>query len=318
MKKLEVYILSGFLGSGKTTLLQKFLEEEKKRTRKVAVLLNELGQHSVDTDIIGRETPLKELLNGCICCTMKDELEIELLSLYQQHKPDVIYIETTGVAHPIEVLDACLSPVLAPNTDIKGIVTVVDSKRWLNRSNLSLHVRNLLEEQVKYANYILMNKVDSVSEEEIEHIEAEITAINPAAKVKRTNYSHFSIEEMDSVPSLSADDRKELHVHNHLHIQTTTYQFQVSVIKEEFDEWLKEMPDSIYRIKGFVQFQGEEEHTYLFQYSYGVPFLLPQPMKFPKNLVFIGENLQKTVIKEELMQLEYNASRQLERKKKAN
>lgn len=106
MKKINISILGGFLGSGKTTLLQNILKEEKKRNRKVAVLLNEIGEHSVDTDIIGTKIPLKELLNGCICCTLKNELEIQLLSLYQQHQPDVIYIETTGVAHPLEVLDA--------------------------------------------------------------------------------------------------------------------------------------------------------------------------------------------------------------------
>ena len=71
--------------------------------------MNEIGEYSVDTDIIGKENVLRELLKGCICCTLKEELEIQLHSLYQQERPDVIYIETTGVAHPIEVLGACLA-----------------------------------------------------------------------------------------------------------------------------------------------------------------------------------------------------------------
>ncbi|MFC3885012.1 CobW family GTP-binding protein [Bacillus songklensis] len=311
MKKVEIYILGGFLGSGKTTLLQNLLKEEKKTNQKVAVLLNEIGEHSVDTDIIGKEMPLKELLNGCICCTMKDELEIQLLSLYQEHQPDVIYIETTGVAHPIEVLDACLSPVIAPYIEIKSIVSVIDSKRWLDRDKLSLRIKKLLEEQVRHGDHILINKVDLITREEREDIQKEIMEINPRAKVHLTDYSNISIEELSQPSRSSIDSHEEMHVHNHLHIQTMTYQFQDPVIKEEFDDWLKSIPESIYRIKGFLQFRDDEVYTHLFQYSYRLPFFFPQSIKFPKNLVFIGENLNKEMIKEELMQLEQNAKRKV-------
>lgn len=311
MKKVEIYILGGFLGSGKTTLLQNLLKEEKKTNRKVAVLLNEIGEHSVDTDIIGKETPLKELLNGCICCTMKDEVEIQLLSIYKQHQPDVIYVETTGVAHPIEVLDACLSPVIAPYIEIKSIVSVIDSKRWLDRDKLSLRLKKLLEEQVRHGDHVLINKVDLITEEEREYIQKEIMEINPRAKIHVTDYSNISIEELSQPNRSSIDSHEEMHVHNHLHIQTMTYQFQDPVIKEEFDEWLKNIPESIYRIKGFLQFRDDEMHTHLFQYSYRLPFFFPQSIKFPKNLVFIGENLNKEIIKEELMQLEQNVKRKV-------
>ncbi len=311
MKKVEIYILGGFLGSGKTTLLQNLLKEEKKTNQKVAVLMNEIGEHSVDTDIIGKETPLKELLNGCICCTMKDEVEIQLLSIYKQHQPDVIYVETTGVAHPIEVLDACLSPVLAPYIEIKSIVNVVDSKRWLDRDRLSLRLKKLLEEQVRHGDHVLINKVDLITEEEREYLQKEIMEINPRAKAHLTNYSNISIKELSQSSRSSIDSHEKLHVHNHLHIQTMTYQFQGPVIKEEFDEWLKNIPESIYRIKGFLQFRGDEVNTHLFQYSYRLPFFFPQSIKFPKNLVFIGENLNKAIIKEELMQLEQNAKRKV-------
>jgi G3E family GTPase len=307
MKNVEIYILSGFLGSGKTTLLQNILKDEKKTNRKVAVLLNEVGEYSVDTNIIGKETPLREVLNGCICCTMKDELEIELLSLYNQHQPDVIYIETTGVAHPIDVLDACLSPVIAPSIEMKSIVSVIDSKRWLDRDQWSLPIKKLLEEQVKHADLVLINKVDLISEKERMCIQKEIMELNPTAKTHLTNYSNISLKELSQSSRFSTGSHEELHVHHHLHIQTMTYQFQGSVIKAEFDEWLNTLPESIYRIKGFLQFRGDEEYTHLFQYSYGFPYFYRQSIKFPKNLVLIGENLNKDKIKEELMQLEQNA-----------
>src|SRR5574342_904076 len=121
MQKPEIYILSGFLGSGKTTLLKRLLENEKKKNRKVAVMMNELGKVSIDSNIVEEDVALKELLGGCICCTIQDKLESQLQSLLLNEKPDVIYIETTGAAHPVEVLDAILSPYFADRFNIKGV-----------------------------------------------------------------------------------------------------------------------------------------------------------------------------------------------------
>ncbi|PGA21217.1 cobalamin biosynthesis protein [Priestia aryabhattai] len=308
MKKIEIYILGGFLGSGKTTLLQTILEQEKKRKKKVAVLLNEIGEHSVDTDIIGRETPLRELLNGCICCTMKDQLELQLLSLYQQHQPDVIYIETTGVAHPLEVLDACLSPIIAPYIDVKSIISVIDLSRWKDRKKLNKSIQKLLVEQIKYSDHLILNKSDLVTKEDQLSLQEEIREVNTKAQMSKTAYGNISsLEEINHSFHSSVDNHTELHVHHHLHIQTMTYQFEGKVIKEEFEKWIKELPGTIYRIKGFLQFVGSEEDTYLFQYSYGIPYSFPQKKSFPNNLVFIGEKFDKEKLNKELKSLEESA-----------
>jgi len=311
MKKINISILGGFLGSGKTTLLQNILKEEKKRNRKVAVLLNEMGEHSVDTDIIGTKIPLKELLNGCICCTLKNELEIQLLSLYQQHQPDVIYIETTGVAHPLEVLDACLSPIIAPFIDIKSIISVVDLKRWMDRYELNQSLQKLLVEQIRYSDYLLLNKSDLVTDKEQSSIQKEIIKINPKAKINLTTYAQVSLEEINLSNRSCGDAHEELHAHNHLHIQTMTYQFEGPVIKKEFDEWIKNLPNNIYRIKGFLQFEGDQVHTHLFQYSYRSPYSFPQKKPFPKNLVFIGKGFDLDKLKKELKNLEQNAKQKV-------
>ncbi|CAG9613649.1 Putative metal chaperone YciC [Bacillus rhizoplanae] len=303
MNKVEIHILGGFLGSGKSTLLQNLLLAEKKKNRKVAVLMNEIGEYSVDTDIVGRENILRELLKGCICCTMKDELEIQLHSLYQEERPDVVYIETTGVAHPIEVLDACLSPILAPYIEVKSIIVVLDAIRWLNREILSKSVQQLLNEQMKYGSHILINKSDLLRDEEKKQVVEEVALINRHAKLYETQYCNISLEDFEDVKLASNQNHEKLHVNQHLHIQTMTYPFKKSIDQGELYEWLSNLPEGIYRVKGFVKFHGDKYPT-LLQYSFGVPSLLEQDFGFPTNLVIIGENLDKAKLKKELESLE--------------
>ncbi|MCM3737023.1 GTP-binding protein [Bacillus cytotoxicus] len=303
MNKVEIHILGGFLGSGKSTLLQNLLLAEKKKNRKVAVLMNEIGEYSVDTDIVGRENILRELLKGCICCTMKDELEIQLHSLYQEERPDVVYIETTGVAHPIEVLDACLSPILAPYIEVKSIIVVLDAIRWLNRETLSKSVQQLLNEQMKYGSHILINKSDLLQDEDKKQIVEEVALINRHAKLYETQYCNISLEDFEEVQLASNQNHEKLHVTQHLHIQTMTYPFTQSIDQGKLYEWLSNLPEGIYRVKGFVKFHGDKYPT-LLQYSFGVPSLLEQDFGFPTNLVIIGENLDKTKLKKELEILE--------------
>ncbi|AWC28411.1 GTP-binding protein [Bacillus cytotoxicus] len=303
MKKVEIHILGGFLGSGKSTLLQNLLLAEKKKNRKVAVLMNEIGEYSVDTDIIGKENVLRELLKGCICCTLKEELEIQLHSLYQQEKPDVIYIETTGVAHPIEVLDACISPILAPFLEVKSIIVVLDGVRWLNRSVLSANVQQLLQEQIKYGSHILINKVDLLTEEDKNKLVEEVRTINQHAKLYETKYCNISLAHIEKAEFRSKEEHETLHVKQHLHIQTMTYQFTIPIDQERLYEWLSTLPDCIYRVKGFVKFHGNK-YPHLLQYSFGVPTLLEQDFGFPTNLVMIGEGFNQNQIKKELEMVE--------------
>jgi G3E family GTPase len=189
MKKAEIYILSGFLGSGKTTLLKRLLEDEQKSSRKVAVMMNELGKVSIDSNAVDGDVSLKELLGGCICCTIQDKLEAQLQGLLVEDKPDVIYIETTGAAHPVEVLDAILSPLFADKLMIKGIITTVDGTRWKDRKLLSPQLQQLILEQVRHADFIIINKMNDLQEKEQAAISFEIQAINQTARCLLTNYS---------------------------------------------------------------------------------------------------------------------------------
>ncbi|MFI8687466.1 CobW family GTP-binding protein [Rossellomorea sp. NPDC077527] len=303
MKK-DVYILSGFLGSGKTTLLKELLQSLKDHNKKPAVLMNELGSVSIDSDAVDDDTALRELLDGCICCTISEKLESQLQELLMNEEFDVLVIETTGAAHPVEVVDSILSPLFADRFDFRGIVTVVDGLQWRNRGDFSPAVLHLMREQIRHAQYIVANKMDLLSEMEQGTFSYELQQINPSAKVYLTNYSQVSMED---ILSLKAHKRSVSHnqasIGDHLTLQAVVYTFKGKVNGEAFEDWVKNQPDTIYRMKGYVPLQGRRYPT-LFQYSYGMPLFMPGEMNYPTNFVIIGEKLHKEEIKQSLQKID--------------
>jgi G3E family GTPase len=303
MKK-DVYILSGFLGSGKTTLLKDLLQALKDQNKKPAVLMNELGSVSIDSDEVEKDTALRELLDGCICCTIAEKLESQLQELLLNENFDVLVIETTGAAHPVEVVDSILSPLFANQFEFRGIVTVVDGLQWRNRGEFSPAVLHLMREQIRHAEYIVANKIDLLTEMEQGTFSYELQQINPNAKVYLTNYSKVSMTDLFS---LKADNRngsyEKASIGEHLTLQAIVYTFNGSVNGEAFEEWVKNQPDSIYRMKGYVPLQGRKNPT-LFQYSYGMPLFMPGDMKYPTNFVIIGENLHKSEVIRSLQEID--------------
>lgn len=303
MKQTEIYILSGFLGSGKTTLLKKLLQAEKERGRKVAVLMNELGKVSIDSDEVSDDVPLKELLGGCICCTIQDKLEAQLQELLMTHQPDCIYIETTGAAHPVETLDAVLSPLFATQLHVKGILTVVDGRLWLERRSFSPQIQQLVTEQIRHADLIVVNKTDELSEGEKVIITTGIQSLNEKSNVILTTYSSVSMNQIQSLAYQKKSHLNKSHVENDLKLSTFVYSFSKAVDMDGFNSFLQELPDTIYRIKGYVKFSSTS-FPYLFQFSYGMPIYIKEEMNMPLNLVFIGENILWGEISKKLQQLE--------------
>jgi G3E family GTPase len=306
MKNVEIYILSGFLGAGKTTLLQKILEEEQKKDRKVAVIMNELGSVSIDSDAIPEKIPLKELLNGCVCCTLSGKLEAQLSDLIHQYELDVIYIETTGAAHPVEVLDACLSPLFADRIQIKSIISLVDASRWNDRNSLRIPLQKLITEQVKHADTILMNKVDKISERKQKEIENELQTLNSAAMIIPTKFANIDFGVLHNTYRKDRGKHAKTHAIEYLHIKTYVHTFSQPIDKELFEEFLRTMPDSIYRIKGYIRFTGTQE-TFLFQYAYGMPLHTESGLNTKNTLVFIGDGLDHSDLQNILINLELNS-----------
>lgn len=298
----QVYILSGFLGSGKTTLLKQLIEQDKKEQKKVAVMMNELGKVSIDSNEVAEDIALKEMLDGCVCCTLSDKLESNLQEILYT-KPDVIYIETTGAAHPIEVLDALMSPLFAAKITIKGIITVVDGQRWLQRKMYSPQIQQLILEQVRHADLLLINKTDELSDMEQLQISNEIGHLNKSVMPIFTTFSRVSYSHVQKLQLQVKQESLKLDVKHSLKLSTFVYTFKETIEEEAFTDFLRQLPESIYRIKGYVHFNHFKNPT-LFQYSYGCPMYYQENMKMPLNLVFIGENIDWNEINEQLVKLE--------------
>ena len=299
----ETFILSGFLGSGKTTLLKQLIEEDKKLGKKVAVMMNELGKVSIDSNEVEEDVALKEMLDGCVCCTLSDKLESNLQEILFVSNPDVIYIETTGAAHPIEVLDAIMSPLFAGKITVKGIITVVDGARWLQRKMYSPQIQQLIIEQVRHADMILINKVSDLTDMEQLQISNELSNLNPSVMPIFTNFSKVSYQLVQNLQLQVKQEAVKLDVKKSLKLSTFVYTFKNTIDEDAFTEFLRGLPESIYRMKGYIHFNHFKNPT-LFQYSYGCPMYYQENMKMPLNLVFIGENIDWQQINKQLEALE--------------
>ncbi|WP_078554091.1 CobW family GTP-binding protein [Bacillus alkalicellulosilyticus] len=301
----DIYILSGFLGSGKTSLLTQLLQHEKELGRKVGVVMNELGKLSIDSTAVPEDTPLTELLNGCVCCSLSEQFEAQLYGLLQDHQLDVIYIETTGAAHPMEVYDACLSPLFASKVSMKGILSVIDLNQWKQREKLSPAIRQLMVEQIRQADLLLLNKIDLVSEQEQASFLFEIQQFNSHAKTILTQQAQININEVLQIKTQTKGEHTPIHVHNELRLQSLVYTFSDAVERNLFEEFLHSLPETVYRMKGFIRFTSSPT-LYSFQYSYGVPLFISDMMNYPLTLVIIGEKLDKNTLEQQLRNIEKN------------
>ena len=193
MDQVPVTVLTGYLGAGKTTLLNRLLTEQ--HGRKFAVIVNEFGELGIDNDlVVDAEEEVFEMNNGCICCTVRGDL-IRIIDGLMKRKGrfDAILIETSGLADPAPVAQTFfVDEDVRSRTRLDSIVTVVDAKNFLQR----LEDSHEAAEQVAFADIVLLNKIDLVAAEEAARVEARIRAINPMARLHRTDHCALPVAEL--------------------------------------------------------------------------------------------------------------------------
>lgn len=292
----NVYLLSGFLGSGKTSLLSHLIEQLKAEGLKPAVIMNELGKLPFDSRSVDEDVPIKEMLEGCICCTGAEKMEAQLQMLLEGEEFDILLIETTGAAHPVEAMDAVLSPFFANRLNMKGIITVADCRRWIDRDKMTPPTRMLFLEQIKHAHLIVANKVDLLSEDEVATVTMQIQALNSHAPIIQTSNAKIPLKMITNLEATyHGQEVQQASLGKQLFLSSRLHAFSEPVDKDEFEQWVRGLPDTIYRMKGYVPLKGHK-NPFLFQYAYGMVQWLPEYIKMQPQIVIIGDQVESITV----------------------
>ena len=264
---IPVTVLTGYLGAGKTTLLNRILTED--HGKKYAVIVNEFGEVGIDNDlVVDTDEEIFEMNNGCICCTVRGDL-IRILEglMKRKGKFDAVIIETTGLADPAPVAQTFfMDDDVRARTRLDAIVTVVDAKNLLARIDDSPEA----EDQVAFADVILLNKIDLVTAEERARVRAEIRAINPQARVVETERCAVDLSEVLDRGAFDLDrillvEPEFLTSDHHSHDESVkSISLEAGDMEPEaFFDWVnkatQEQGPNIRRLKGIIAFKDDPE-----------------------------------------------------------
>ncbi len=313
---IPIMLLSGFLGSGKTTLLKRMLEHYRKEGLKPAVVMNEIGEVNLDGQLVEEGVPMSELLSGCICCSISGDLGMELLQLIRNESPDLIIIECTGIANPMEVLEAASEASLLARAAIMDLITLVDGKQLLHAGQSgSRKTYKLMQEQIRCATRIIVNKLDAMSAEETVEAERILREWNAHAELVHTRYAEVELDNWLShkksrIQLIERTERSSVHrssslLHpTHSHVMVYTHYFHAPVHSERFELLMQELPERVYRAKGILTFSDTTDR-FLFQYAYRqLDFMRIRPQdEVPDVAVFIGEYFNRKELEKRILSL---------------
>jgi G3E family GTPase len=283
--RTPITLVTGPLGSGKTTLLRHILAT---RPAKIAIVMNEFGEIAIDTKVIeGKNVRIAELGGGCVCCSLLGEFEAAVNEIITRVGPEIIIVETTGLAEP-EALVFNIQEAL-PQCRLDGVVSVIDADMLVRFPELG-HTTRL---QIEGADILLLNKIDLIEQpRRLSGLEAKLREINPTAAIVRTERCQIDPELLFGI----GRERKVVppeHKHQP-EFESFTFTSDKSFSRNCFEQFAEGLPKSVYRAKGFVRF---EDCSQLFNFVTGRWDLEPFESA-ETQLVFIGKEIaaQKSTI----------------------
>jgi len=309
--RIPVTVLTGYLGAGKTTLLNRILTEN--HGRRYAVIVNEFGEIGIDNDlIVDADEEVFEMNNGCICCTVRGDL-IRIIEglMKRRDKFDAIIIETTGLADPAPVAQTFfVDDDVRARSMLDAIVTVVDARHL----GLRLADSHEAEEQIAFADVILINKTDLVTPQELEEVRQRVRTINGQARVHETVRCDVPLADvlergafdLDRILEIEPDFLGEDDHEHDDSITSVSVRSEVPLDGGRFNTWLRQLVAvqgvDILRLKGIIAFKNDPERFVV----QGVHMLLDGDSQRPwktdearvSRLVFIGRNLDQAALAE--------------------
>jgi G3E family GTPase len=275
--RTPITLTTGPLGSGKTTLLRHILAT---KPAKIAIVMNEFGELAIDTKVIeGKSVRIAELGGGCVCCSLLGEFEAAVNEIIEKVAPEMIVVETTGLAEP-EALVFNIQEAL-PQCRLDGVVSVIDADMLVRFPELG-HTTRL---QIQDADILLLNKIDLIRPTQIEPLETKLREINPTAAIVRTERCRIDPELLFGIGRQKKIARPE---HRHQpEFESFAFSSDKIFSRDCFEGFAERLPVAMIRAKGFVRFA---DGTQLFNFVAGRWDL--EPFEADRtDLVFIGKNI---------------------------